>query len=138
MTAATDEGELVVIVDTESHEVVGRVTLASAETVDFGVEPEGIAVTPGGRRVLVVEGEAYDLRVIDAASETIVGTTPPVGEAPRNIAIADVPDGRPTGMSGCNLRPRVATGNRLEFAIALLLGFVRLSVRQARHRPAAG
>jgi YVTN family beta-propeller protein len=53
--------------------------------------PEGIAVTPNGKRVYVTS-EPNTVLVIDTATNTIVGTPIPLGIGPSWVAIT--PDGK--------------------------------------------
>jgi YVTN family beta-propeller protein len=63
-------------------------TNAIAETVDLGSPSQrGLAVTPDGRAVLVVDESADVLRVVDTATMTVASAIP-VGSQPWGVAVA--------------------------------------------------
>jgi YVTN family beta-propeller protein len=72
------------VIDTASKMVVA--------TVSVGSFPDGLAVTPNGKRIYVVGGAASGtVSVIDTATNTVTATIP-VGAGPLGVAIT--PDGK--------------------------------------------
>ena len=60
-------------------------------TVPVGMSPDGVAVTPNGKRVYVANASSNTVLVIGAATNTVVGLPIPVGVNP--IGVAVTPDG---------------------------------------------
>jgi YVTN family beta-propeller protein len=77
------------VVDVASGAVTARVPV--------GREPEGVAVTPDGRYVLITNESDNSVSIIDTGTLKIVKSVP-VGKRPRDIAFA--PDGRTAYVSG--------------------------------------
>src|SRR5215467_6787401 len=81
------------VLDTASNTVV--------KTIDVGLHPTGMAVSPAGDRVYVTNANSDTVSVIDTAADTVVKTlhvgtaaadrTPLLGGAPNAIAVS--PDG---------------------------------------------
>jgi len=87
---ATDGGSLL------SHDSVGQLFIVntrdgSTTHVDVPGVPGGLAVTPDGSRIYVVQKAAGSLAVIDSGSNQMIATIP-VGQSPERVAIS--PDGR--------------------------------------------
>ncbi len=60
-------------------------------TISVGKAPEGVVVSPDGRRAYITNGNSNTVSVIDTSSGTVT-TTIPVGNFPRAVAVS--PDGR--------------------------------------------
>lgn len=66
--------------------VVDPATDSLVTSISVGDQPEGLAVTPDGGRVLVANRDSGTVSVIDTASQTVVATIP-VGVFPHDVAI---------------------------------------------------
>jgi len=67
------------VIDTASNTV--------AATVQAGIGPQGVAITPNGAFAYVANFTSNDVSVIDTATNTVVATVP-VGAGPWGVAIA--------------------------------------------------
>ncbi|MGY1693267.1 protein kinase [Geodermatophilus sp. SYSU D00814] len=61
------------------------------QEIPAGVAPHSVAISPDGSRVAVVSFGSHEIRLVDAATDTVVDTGP-VGRSPQDVAWA--PDGR--------------------------------------------
>lgn len=86
-----DAAVYVVNVGSNDVSVVDPVRRAVVATIAVGTQPNGVAVTPDGRRVYVSNFRDDTVSVIDAPAATVVATVA-VGDGPVGIAVA--PDGR--------------------------------------------
>jgi YVTN family beta-propeller protein len=71
------------VIDAATNKVVGM-------PIPVGKSPFGVAVTPDGSKVYVANEDDNTVSVIDAATNTVVGTIP-VGTIPQGVAVT--PDG---------------------------------------------
>jgi YVTN family beta-propeller protein len=67
--------------------VINAATREIITTIAVGTEPYGIALTPNGRKLYVVNARSNDVSVIDTATNGVVRTITSVGTEPRGIAI---------------------------------------------------
>jgi YVTN family beta-propeller protein len=76
-------------VNTETH------AGTSITTGTIGTEPNGMAVTPEGTKVVVAEGASHQVQIITVASDTVTTTVaiPAGGSASRPDAVAIAPNG---------------------------------------------
>lgn len=81
----------VVNVGSDDVSVIDPETNAAVATVPVGRQPNGIAVTPDGRRVYVSNLQNDTVSVLDAATRSVVGQIG-VGDEPVGVAVS--PDGR--------------------------------------------
>jgi YVTN family beta-propeller protein len=68
----------VAVIDTDTNTVTA--------TIPVGDNPDGVAVTPDGRKVFVTNIDSNNVSVIDAASDTVTATIP-VGINPLGVAV---------------------------------------------------
>ena len=98
--ASAKEGPLTVF-DTKARMVTAQISLARAGvTAGNGSGSEGLAPTPDGARVVVVDNDRGDLRVIDARTDKEIDRVPLVGapftnmKRSRLVKLMFSPDGR--------------------------------------------
>jgi serine/threonine-protein kinase len=61
-------------------------------TIKVGDGPHSLELSPDGTRIAVVDYIGGDLRFIDTATNTVVGTVAGIGSGPQDVTYA--PDGR--------------------------------------------
>jgi YVTN family beta-propeller protein len=76
-------GNTVTILDTATNAIVDAITVGNA--------PEGLAVSPDGKRVYVANSLSNSVSVIDTATKSVVGTVA-VGVGPSSLTVS--PDGK--------------------------------------------
>ncbi len=67
--------------------IINPATLEITGTLLAGTEPYGLALTPNGSKLYIVNARSNDVTVVNTATNTIARTIPNVGVEPRGIAI---------------------------------------------------
>jgi len=112
--------EAVLIFDTNSEEITGRIELADQNS--YGNRPIGIGLSPDGQRAFVVENESYDVRVVDLAAGQ-VGTAIGAGEGAAEIAIVEVSEDSGGSGGGCAVGSTAGRGLPLVSTALCALAF---------------
>lgn len=83
----TTSAGTVIVIDTQTNQIVGTITIEEGEPSLWGV-----AFSPDGKTAYVANDSTNTLAVIDTQTRQVVGTPVPVGEGPIDIALT--PDGK--------------------------------------------
>ncbi len=87
---STITSSFISLLDTTSQTITTTIPLPS------GSDPEGIAITPDGKYAYVTYSNLAEVAIVDLSSNTLTGTTIPVGNTPFGIAITYIPFPNPS------------------------------------------
>jgi YVTN family beta-propeller protein len=72
--------------------VIDTVTNTVVATIQVGLAPNGVALTPDGKRAYVANWSSNNVSVIDTTTKAVVGSPIPIMSAPQGIAVT--PNGK--------------------------------------------